>query len=147
MYGHDKITGERKIINLDRDISNVLALNRIALGFPVTTHGLMPWMAHPGYSTGEGRELNETAIEAGDNPEDWYVAENPIDILLATEVWSSASMLKPKLKRQDGYLKDVHRMVKMCRETKGIYIPPTWLTPTEARELAKTLNLPIGSLD
>jgi hypothetical protein len=143
MYGVDTKTGERRTINLDAAATNVLALNRIAIGFPIASVPVIPWPNHAGYGTGEGLELNETAIEAGDDPTHWYVAEEPVDVLHASEIWSSSSMLKPKLSRLDWYLKDVHRMVRACREHEGTYIPPTWLKAEEAQLLAKQLNLPI----
>jgi hypothetical protein len=146
IYGIDKLTGERKAIETDAMTANALALNRVAIGFPIDNVPVVPWPEHAGYSTGEGRELNETAIEMGDNPKHWYVAEEPVKVLQASEIWSSPSMLIPRLIRQDWYLRDVHRMVRLCRE-KRVYIPPTWLKPEDARALARKLNVPLGTLD
>jgi hypothetical protein len=146
VFGVDKSSGEKIEIRLDADVKNALALNRIAIGFPISNIPVIPWPKHKGYATSEGRELNATAIEAGDNPEDWYVADGPVEVLQSTEVWSSPSMLKPKLKRLDWYLKDVHRLVRTCRERQDAYIPPTWLRPEEAKALAKSLGLPVGEL-
>jgi hypothetical protein len=147
IYTENKTTGEREETSLGADAANVLALNRIALGFPTSTPGLMPWPTYRGYNTPEGRDLNETAIAAGDNPDHWYVSESPIDILHSTEVLSSASIIKPKMRRLDWYLAEVHRMVKMCRETKGVRIPPTWLTTKQATRLGEIVGVPIKSAD
>jgi len=144
VYGIDKITGERTLMFEDgREVSNVVALNRVAIGFPIQSTTAVPWPTYRGYNTPEGRELNESAREAGDDPDDWYVSETPVDVLLSTEIWSSPSILNPKLKRVDRYLPDVHRMVRLCREQAGVYIPPTWLTDDEARKLAERANIPV----
>lgn len=127
----------------DVSLSNALALNRMALGFPAAAIGAAPWQDHPGYSTAEGAELNETAIEAGDDPKDWYVTEAPVDVLKSTEIWSSKTIQNPKLSRLDWYLKDVHHMVKSCREQR-VYIAPTWLNTDQAKILAQTLGQTIG---
>ncbi len=133
-----------KDLDLDPKMAHVAALNRIAIGFPIANIPVIPWTDHPGYTTAEGQELNETAIEAGDDPTRWYVSPEPVDVLQSTEIWSSSSILIPKLKRLDWYLKDVHNMVRKCREV-GAYIPPTWLTKEEATSLSKRLNLPVIS--
>jgi hypothetical protein len=140
----DKYTGEIKDLDLDPTMANAVALNRIALGFPIANIPVIPWSDHPGYTTAEGQELNESAIEAGDNPLHWYVSSEPVDVLQSSEIWSSSSMLRPRLKRWDWYLKDVHNMVQMCRRG-GVYIPPTWLTTEEATLLSKRMNLPVRS--
>jgi hypothetical protein len=144
----DKYTGEQKKQEGDRDMSDVIALNRLALGFPLGNLPFTRWADYPGYSTAEGRDLNESAIEAGDDPLNWYVSEQPIDVLQAVEVWSSRKIINPKLERWDWYLKDVHHMVKGCRESK-MYIPPAWLTPAEAKALSNRIGLPAvyGSAD
>lgn len=139
----DKKTGERRSRAEGRDLSNAIALNRLALGFPVVTIPVIPWPEHYGYRTSEGRELNETAIEAGDDPEDWYVSEKPVDVLKSTEVWISKSIMSPRLKRHDAYLKQVHRMVQAGRQQK-IYIPPSWLPVDQAREVATELSRQTG---
>jgi hypothetical protein len=140
----DKTTGLAKTIDLDKDLGNALALHRVAIGFPAADISVIPWPEHAGYNTDEGRELNETAIAAGDDPRDWYVSEQPVDVLKSTEVWTSASMLKPRLQRRDAYLKDMHNMVRMCRAQK-VYIPPSWLTPEQARLLASKSPVPVIS--
>src|SRR5258708_19147268 len=140
----DKETGEVKDLDLDPKMAHVAALNRIAIGFPIANIPVIPWTDHPGYTTAEGQELNETAIEAGDDPTRWYVSPEPVDVLQSTEIWSSSSILIPKLKRLDWYLKDVHNMVRKCREV-GAYIPPPCLTKEQATSLSKRLNLPVIS--
>jgi hypothetical protein len=70
-----------------------------------------------------GRELNETAREAGDDPNDWYVSETPIDVMKVSEFWSSRTVLNPRLQRSDSYIADIRRMVTMCRERDGVFSP------------------------
>jgi hypothetical protein len=137
----DKSTGITREVARDPRLANAIALNRIALGFPVAAIPVVPWRDHLGYATDEGRELNETAREAGDNPEDWYVSEVPVDILAATEIWTSSSIMRPKLKRLDAYLPHVRQMVEMCRSTPGTFIPPTWLKVEQQRELARQMGV------
>jgi hypothetical protein len=50
LYTEDKITGERKEIKLGAETANAIALNRIALGFPISQIGVVPWPEHPGYA-------------------------------------------------------------------------------------------------
>jgi hypothetical protein len=141
----DNDTGEIRDLDLDPMIANSIALNRVAIGFPVASIPVMPWSNHPGYTTAEGKELNESAIEAGDDPLHWYVSSEPVDVLKSTEIWCSLSMLKPKLARQDWYLRDVHNMVRMCRGRPSVYIPPTWLKPDEAKLIATIADVPVVS--
>jgi hypothetical protein len=65
----DKSTGAAREVARDPRLSNAIALNRIALGFPVAAISVVPWRDHSGYVTEEGKELNQTAREAGDNPD------------------------------------------------------------------------------
>lgn len=124
-----------------------LMLQRIALGFPTSDIPVVPWPNHPGYQTAEGRDLNESARAMGDNPDDWWVSEEAVDVLKASEVWGSRSVFTPRLERRDVYLQDIRRMVTLCRSTPGgAYIPPSWLSPDQARAFARRLNLPIASL-
>lgn len=138
----DKTTGATRTINVDADVGNAMALNRLALRFRVSDIPVMPWADHPGYSTSEGIELNETAIEAGDDPRHWYVSEQPVDVLKAIEVWSARSIKNPWLQREDWYLKDVHNMVRNCRIRKDVLIPPTWLSAEDAKLYAAMMGLP-----
>jgi hypothetical protein len=124
------------------DIANALSLNRIALGFSIADVPVEPWPEYFGYQTAEGHELNETARMAGDNPDDWYISQTPVDVLQASEVWVSRSIIKPKLERFDEYLRDIRRMVTLCRERKA-YIPPSWLTPEQGEALARKAGLPV----
>ena len=139
-------SGERSEIDVSVEMANGIALNRIALGFPIGDIPVTRWPDHAGYHTAEGAELNDTARHAGDDPNDWYVSEEPIDVLRATEVWTSTSIMKPKLVRNSTYLKEVHRMVRLCRDRPGVYIPPTWLTPEQAQQLTNRMGLPVGDL-
>lgn len=126
------------------DLSNALALNRMGLGFAIDdVPSLVRWPDHPGYATGEGRDLNDTARDAGDDPDDWWVSEEPIDILGMIEIRGSKSIMKPRLEVFSTYLADVHRMVRGCRENPGIFIPPSWLTPAEARAFAQRVGVPV----
>jgi len=137
----DKSSGATREVARDPRLSNAIALNRVALGFPVAAISVVPWRDHSGYVTDEGKALNETAREAGDNPDEWYVSEAPVDVLAATEIWSSPSIMRPKLKRLDAYLPHVRRMVEMCRSRPGTFIPPTWLKIAQQRELARRLGM------
>lgn len=110
-------------------IANAITLNRVALGFRIAEVPIVPWPEYYGYATGEGQELNESAREAADNPDDWYVAEEPVDVLKISEFWIWPSMLKPKLKRFDQHIEHIRNMVTACRTQKGVYIPPSWLQP------------------
>ena len=128
--------------NASQKMADALALNRIAIGFPVSNNpDIVPWHSYPGFNTPEGETLNQSAREMGDDPTKWYVSEKPIDLLKSTEIWSSSSVLNPRLKRLDWYLKDMHNMVRSCR-TRKVYIPPTWLKDDQAMALARSLGLP-----
>jgi hypothetical protein len=141
----DTKTGEIiKKVKLGEKEANALALHRLALAFPVSAIPVVPWPDHPGYSTAEGRELNETARDAGDDPNDWWVSEEPVDVMAASEVWLSRGIMDVRLYRHDGYLKDIRRMVTQCRTTQGVYIPPSWINPEEAEVAARQLGLRIG---
>ena len=129
-----------------QEFSNTVALNRIALGFRISSIPVVPWPEYYGYATDEGRGLNETARDAGDDPNDWYVSEVPVDLMQVVEFWHSPTMMKPKLKQSQSYVADIQRMVAMCRETKGVYIPPSWLKYDEAATLATRVGLPIVNM-
>ena len=59
----DNDTGEIRDLDLDPMIANSIAPNRIAIGFPIANIPVIRWSEHPGYTTAEGRELNDAAIE------------------------------------------------------------------------------------
>jgi hypothetical protein len=149
LYFTDKTTGELRYEDeAAGNLSDALTLNRVAIGFRLPEcPSIVKWSEHPGYHTTEGRELNESARAGGDDPDTWYVSEQPIDLLKAIEFWSSRKIMNPKLQREDWYLKDLHNMVRTCRERKDIYIPPTWLKPEQARALASTVGLPVYGSD
>jgi hypothetical protein len=136
--------GSLHAVDSNADMANAFALNRFAIGFRLADLDLARWCDHPGYLTGEGRELNETAREAGDDPRDWYVSEHPVDLMLSSEVWFSRSIAHPKLTREDWYLADMKRMVSQCRSTPGVYIPPSWVTDNQANALAAKLGLQVA---
>jgi hypothetical protein len=50
----------------------------------------VPWPNYYGYASAEGQELNETARLTGDEPDDWHVSEQPVDVLKVSEF-----MVKP----------------------------------------------------
>lgn len=143
LYLLDKQTGEKREYNVEGDVAHALSLNRVALGFPVAEIPVVPWPDYRGYGTAEGRTLNETARAAGDNPNDWFVSETPVDLLKVSEFWTAPKMSALKLKRFDAYLPELRRMVKMCRETEGIYIPPTRLKREQAVKLAEGLGVEV----
>jgi hypothetical protein len=143
----DNKTGETTQISLDEQEAHGFALNRVALGFKRADIPAIHWPEHPGYATGEGRELNETAREAGDNPNDWWVSEEPIDVMKVCEFWNAMSIFDPKMTRRDAYVADIKGMVTLCRTQEGVYIPPTWLKPERAKALARRLNLNIKDLE
>jgi hypothetical protein len=130
------------------NLSDAIALNRVAIGFRLSEcPSIIKWPDHPGYLTIEGRELNESARTGGDDPSTWYVSEQPIDLLQAIEFWSSRKIMNPKLQREDWYIKDLHNMVRTCRDRQGVYIAPTWLKPEQARAFASALGVPVHSGD
>jgi hypothetical protein len=139
----DRQTGERFEHDIGAEVSHGLALNRVALGFPLV-RPLTKWSDHSGYATAEGRELNASALALGDDPDDWYVSEQPVDVLTLSEVWISKNMLKPKLERVDSQLAEIHKMVTICRTRKGVVIPPSWMTPAEGERLAKQWGIPVA---
>ena len=136
--------GSTTALETSRDVANAIALNRFAIGFELAEVPLARWSDHPGYHTGEGKELNETATAAGDDPHDWYVSEQPVDLMLASQVWFSRTVSNPKLTREDWYLADMKRMVTQCRSTPGVYIPPAWVSEKQARALAARFGVRVA---
>ncbi|MFL6846459.1 MAG: hypothetical protein ACJ8ER_16450 [Allosphingosinicella sp.] len=140
----DKTSGaDRGRADAGPDVSNAIALHRMALGFRIADVPVVPWPEHPGYLTGEGRELNDSAREVGDDPDEWWVSDQSIDLLAMAEIRVSSSIVRPKLERNEQYLGEVKRMVQQCRETEGVFIPPSWLKPDEARLLAAHMGVPV----
>lgn len=144
-FGVSKDTGERKQIDIGSGAANAVALNRVALGFRIADVPVVRWPDYDGYNTDEGKELNEVARELGDDPDDWYISETPVDVLKVAEFWHSPSIMKPKLQRLEAYLKDIPKLVEMGT-AKGAYIPPSWLTPDQAKELARQLGVEVKNL-
>jgi len=119
-----------------RKFADAVALQRAAIGFRLADcPGIVPWPSYYGYGTAEGRELNETAREAGDDPDRWFVSEEPVDLLRSVVVYISPTIFEPKLERQDWYLRHVHNMVRACRE-KSVYIAPSWMKEESVRVAA-----------
>ncbi|TDH62352.1 hypothetical protein E2C06_12145 [Dankookia rubra] len=138
----DKVTGETRAIDGPEGSSNAIALNRLALGFPIASIPVTPWPEHAGYSTPEGQGLNESARAVGDNPDDWWVSNSPVDLLQMSEIWVSPRIANPKLQRSDHYLIDVRRMVTACRANPSAYIPPSWMPTSRAVRLAERIGVP-----
>ncbi|MEG3144197.1 hypothetical protein U1839_05980 [Sphingomonas sp. RT2P30] len=143
-YGVHKETGERIDIDFPEGMSHVIALNRVALGFLPSDIAVTYWPEHAGYHTAEGAALNQSAVDAGDDPADWWVADEPVDVMAVKAFRSSKSVMSPKMERHDEYIPDIHKMVSMCRDTPGAVIPPSWLTIAQATELARRMDLPIA---
>ena len=141
----DRKTGEELQRIDDPKISHGMALNRVALGFRLSDAVFIPWPQHPGYTTPEGCDLNESAHEFGDDPDDWFVSERPVDVALASEFWASKSILNPKLERFPNQLKHIRKMVHLCRTQEGVVIPPSWLSVKQAQALAARISVPIGN--
>lgn len=139
----DKKTGVQTRMPIEKSVANGIAMNRFAIGFRIADIPVVPWREHPGYTTAEGRELNETAREGGDDPDDWYVSEQSIDLMLASEIWFSREKFNPKLTREDWYLADMKKMVQKCRTTPGVLIPPAWFSPDQVRQVAQRMGLPV----
>jgi hypothetical protein len=139
--GKSKVTGE--IIDLPNveGLGHAITLQRMAIGFPIADIPVVKWIDHAGYKTDEGQELNASARECGDDPDQWYVAETPVDLLAASEIWGAASVMKPKMRRAPAYLDDMKNMVRMCRADPGAFIPPSWLTPDQAKRLGERMGV------
>lgn len=137
----DRETGDKNAIDVGPEVAHAIALNRVALGFPIAELPVLPWPDYYGYKTSEGLELNKSAREAGDNPDDWYISETPIDVMKVSEFWSSIKKMAPKLVRRDSYIESIRKMVTLCRDEKGVYIPPTWLNPSHAQEWARRMGV------
>jgi hypothetical protein len=90
-----------------------MSLNRVASGFPLADIGVTPWPEYRGYET-------------------------PVDVM---KFRSSRSVFEPKLVRSERYIADIKRMVTMCQEKEGVYIPPTWLSREQATELGRRMGL------
>jgi len=145
LFATDKKTGELREFKVSDGEVNAISLNRVALGFAISETPVVPWREHYGYGTPEGRDLNESARAAGDDPEDWYVSETPVDVTKASEFWYSRNILHPKLVRHDSYLADIRRMVHLSK-SQGAYIPPSWLTTSNAQALARRMGVPVANV-
>jgi hypothetical protein len=145
--GKRKDTGEVVDFRELRQVeARALLMKRLALGFPTADVPVVPWPEHPGFNTAEGRDLNETARDVGDDPTRWWVSDVPLDVMRATEVWTDRSSLDRKLYPLDKYLPEIRKMVTACRTTAGVYIPPSWLPEGQAKQLASALGLREGKL-
>ena len=77
----------------------------------------------------------------------WYVSEEPVDVMKISEFWFSPRVLGPRMKPFPAYIGEIKKMVSLCREQKGVYIPPLWLKPEQAEKLARELKLQIHGVD
>jgi len=137
-------TGEEMAgLDVNEALSNAITLNRVSLGFRPNNIGAIRWPDHHGYGTDEGQELNDTARDVGDDPDRWWVCEVPLDLMQMVEIRVSRSMSQPKLERQDAYLAKIRELIQRCRDNPGAYVPPTWLTPDQARALGARLGVPV----
>lgn len=141
-----KPDGETQRFDLDEKMANLIAMNRVALGFSIETIGAIPWPEYYGYTTPEGQELNDTAREVGDNPDDWYICEQPVDALHIAEVYGQPDIKNPILERRTNYVNDIHKMVTLCRENKGTFIPPTWMDKSDIIAAMKQTGIPVKGL-
>ncbi len=126
------------------ELAKAIELNHIALGFRIEDIPVVHWPSHPGFKTDEGKALNESAIELGDDPSDWYVSESAVDLMKVSDVLVQKNKAKKKMERWPEYINDIKRIVQLCRSKKGVFIPPTWLSQDQAKYLANRLNLPIA---
>lgn len=147
VFGIQPETGKRIDLVTGAGAMNMIALNRVAIGFAVASIPVVPWTQHPGYQTPEGATLNDSARDFGDNPDDWYVSEEPIDLMLATEIWTAASIVRPKMERQPGYLGHMKAMVERCRSEQGVFIPPSWLPIDKAKAVASRMGVEVRMAD
>lgn len=137
VYGKDRVTGQVKPVEIEASAVDALVLNRMALGFTMDSIPVVPWPDHRGYTTAEGRDLNDAAREVGDDPDKWFVAEEPVDVMKVTQVRGSKSISSLKMERMDEYVAEIRRMVTLCRQNPGAYIPPTWVGSSAHRALER----------
>ena len=121
------------------DVANLYASNRIALGFPIANIPVIPWRTYRGYDTPEDRDMNESAVDVGDDPDDWYVSEQNIDVTQIGEFWNAESVLKRRLERAR-YVDDIRRMVAMCRN--GRATGTSVFVPRRGCQRARSLSRP-----
>ena len=129
---------------LNKDEAAAISLERVALGFRIADIKATPWPSYPGYDTPEGAVLNDTARDVGDDPNKWYVTEHSVDLDHMTEVWLPKKRYDLKLIQSDKYLGEVRKLIAMCKSRSDAYVPPSWLTEKEARQLAQALNVPVA---
>jgi hypothetical protein len=144
----DNETGKLRgdLSELDERLARAISLTHVALGFPAGDIPARPWQEHPGYVTAEGKELNETARDAGDDPDDWYVSDEPVDVMKVTEFWHDVKKGNTRrMVRHPAYVADIHRMVKLCRTQSGVHIPPSWVGEHNLNEYAKMLREKSGT--
>lgn len=136
----DPETGEKSEVRVNGAMSNAISLRRMALGFHVADIPVTPWPEHAGYQTPEGKELNETAIECGDDPTCWYVSEAAVSLDYMREIRVAKAIDNLKMEKHDWYLGKIQELRERYKEEKA-YILPTWLSKEDGEALAIRLNV------
>ena len=125
-------------------MAKAIELNHIALGFRIEDIPVVHWPSHPGFKTDEGKALNESAIELGDDPSDWYVSESAVDLMKVSDVLVQKNKAKKKMERWPEYINRHQENGAALPFEEEVFIPPTWLSQDQAKYLANRLNLPIA---
>jgi hypothetical protein len=127
-------SGETVEVPISNEMANGIAMHRLALGFPVADIPVTAWPDHYGYNTPEGRELNETARDAGDEPDRWYISEGRVSLDHMSEIRIARSIQNLKMERNDGYLRDIKRVAGENESREGVR--PALLDASQGRRRA-----------
>ena len=138
----DNATGEIRRIDLDAQQANAISMKRVALGFQLADIPVVAWRDHPGYQTPEGQKLNADARAVGDDPDLWYVAEEPVDAALLCEI-RNADRQGRMVKLDARHVQEARRSVELCRTTPGAYIPPAWIPVDQIQRICAEMGVPI----
>lgn len=128
----------------DEELVEAFVLDRFVLGFDIKSAELTPWPEYYGYNTAEGNSLNESARSYGDNPDNWYISEKPVNLDHLTSAWLPRDGEKHIFKRNDDFLKSIREIVAICRSIPNVYIPPTWASPDQIKNFSEKLKVPYG---
>lgn len=120
--------------------SDAVSLTRISLGFRASEIGAIKWSAHPGYETDEGRELNDAAVAIGDDPTQWWVCDQDIDVERIVECRQADSIEDPHMKPFNEYIVGIKRLVGMAKIPNS-WIAPTWMPIEVAKEAARQAGI------
>lgn len=124
--------------------SDAVSLKRISLGFRASAIGAVRWSAHPGYNTEEGRDLTKRAIDLGDDPAQWWVCDQDVEVEKIIECRQAESIENPRMQPFDEYIVGIKRLVGMAKIPNS-WIAPTWMPLDVAREAAKNAGIKIAS--